>query len=196
MIPSQVRTTVAYCARHPRRFTHRLRQFGNELVDPNPRAAIDELCDEVIRAGLETVDIDDIAGRLGPGDVVLFDGTHQILQNSDVAVFFLELLPRLDQSVLLAVDDIWLPDDYPPFWLERHYSEQYMLAAMLLAPGSALRPILPSWFVTQDHALGATFAALWPEHMRSVVQHMGGLFWLTTGALPAFLAYPTTGTAT
>ncbi len=38
-----------------------------------------------------------------------------------------------------AVHDIFLPDDYPPEWADRYYSEQYLLAAWLLGGGEVAR---------------------------------------------------------
>jgi FkbM family methyltransferase len=77
-------------------------------IDPAPRAEVDGLCDEIIREPLEGVDLD-VFGRLGSGDVLVFDGSHHVFQNSDVTVFFLEIMPRLAPGVLVYVDDIFCP---------------------------------------------------------------------------------------
>src|ERR1700733_3021445 len=63
-------------------------------LDPKPRAGIDALCDTVIRRRLEEADLA-VFDQLEAGDILFFDGTHRALTNSDVTVFFLELLPRL-----------------------------------------------------------------------------------------------------
>ncbi len=101
-------------------------------IDPHPRSVCDELCDEIIRADLQTVDLSRF-DDLESGDVVFFDGSHRALSHSDVAVFFLELLPRLAEGVVVHVHDIFLPNDYPEEWNYRFYSEQYLVGAMLLA---------------------------------------------------------------
>src|SRR4051812_36242662 len=100
-------------------------------IDPHPRAAIDELCDRVIRAPLETADLS-LFGELQPGDVVFFDGSHRLFMNSDVAVFFLEVIPRLPPGVLFGIHDIVLPADYAPGNAPRFWNEQHVLAAFLL----------------------------------------------------------------
>lgn len=101
-------------------------------IDPEPRVVVDDLCDEVIRAPLETLG----TGRfedLIAGDIVFLDGSHRALTGSDVVVLFLEILPRLEPGVVVHVHDVFIPADYPPSWAGRHYSEQYLLAAQLLA---------------------------------------------------------------
>ena len=97
-------------------------------IDPQPRSTIDDLCDEVIRQPLQNVDLS-VFDVLEPGDILFFDGSHRIFTNSDVMVFFFEVLPRLKRGVLVHVHDVFLPDDYPPEWTGCYYSEQYILAA-------------------------------------------------------------------
>jgi hypothetical protein len=115
---------------------HATRMFGLATrivsIDPSPRVEVDKLCDEVIRQRLEDCDL----SRLPPlqaGDVLFVDNSHRAFQNSDVTVFFLEILPLLPKGVIVGIHDIFLPADYPPEWAGRYYSEQYLLAAWLLA---------------------------------------------------------------
>ena len=63
--------------------------------------------------------------------------------NSDATVFFLEILPRLPGGVLVGIHDVFLPYDYPRDYADRYYSEQYLLAAHLIAGNPALEPVLP-----------------------------------------------------
>jgi hypothetical protein len=132
-------------------------------IDPNPRAEIDSLCDEVIRQPLEDVDLD-ILFSLKAGDILMFDGSHHVFQNSDATVFFLEVMPRLAPGVLVYVDDIFLPYDYPPTWRDTFYSEQYVLAALLLGDArSRYGVIFPHVFVDHDDELFEASAALWSK---------------------------------
>lgn len=162
------------------RFAARAKRDGNlatELIsiDPHPRAAIDGLCDRVIRQSLECVDLD-LFGEAEPGDVIFFDGSHRIFMNSDVTVFFLEVLPRLAAGVVVGVHDVYLPDDYPAEISDRHYSEQYLLAAWLLA-GDSVQPILPAAYVHERDDLRGMLSPLWafPE-LVGVADH-GAAFW-------------------
>ncbi len=132
-------------------------------IDPVPRAEIDTICDEVIRQPLESLDLS-IFKQLTSGDIVVLDGSHRVFQNSDVTVFLLDVLPKLPAGVLLYIDDIYLPFDYPPKWRNRFYSEQYMLAALLL--GDRMRRyevVLPQVFIDSDDELFEASANLWAK---------------------------------
>ncbi|MBM3672392.1 MAG: class I SAM-dependent methyltransferase [Actinobacteria bacterium] len=149
-------------------------------IDPAPHTEIDALCDEVIRAGLEDVDLA-IFDRLDGGDILFVDNSHRCFQNSDVTVAFLDVLPRLRPGVLVHFHDIFLPDDYPPAIVHQLYSEQYVLAAILLAEGLKLEIALPAWFVSSDAELAAILEPLWSQPGFEGVQRHGASFWLRTG---------------
>jgi hypothetical protein len=121
-------------------------------LDPEPRASIDTLCDSVIRRRLEDCDLS-IFDDLNAGDIVFFDGSHRAFTNSDVTVFFLDVMPRLQSGVIVHIHDIMLPWDYLPGWKKRLYSEQYLLAAMLVCPQPLFRVLLPNFFVSKDEEL-------------------------------------------
>jgi len=130
-------------------------------IDPEPRAEIDALCNETIRMPLEEVDLS-LFDQLESGDVLFVDGSHRCFQNSDVTVVFLEILPRLKSGVVIYIDDVYLPWDYPPEWSERYYSEQYLLAVMLLADrGRRYEVLLPHVFVEHDPELNERMQAVW-----------------------------------
>ena len=101
-------------------------------IDPEPRREIDNICDEVVRSRAECVD-PGIFDRLGAGDILFIDSSHRVLMNSDVTAMFIDIIPRLRSGVLVEVHDVMLPFDYPEKWAGRHFSEQYLLAAYLLA---------------------------------------------------------------
>ncbi len=153
-------------------------------IDPHPRAEVDDLCDEVIRQPLEEVDLR-LVDRLEAGDVFFFDGSHRVLMNSDVVVVFLEVLPRLRSGVHVHIHDIFLPSDYSPAWIDRFYSEQYMLAAQLLGGVSIYDVEFPAWFVSNDPELAFMLQPLWDRsHMWRVERH-GCSFWLEIKSPPA-----------
>lgn len=146
-------------------------------IDPHPREEIDAICDGVVRAPLEDADLSAFE-TLDAGDIVFFDGSHRSFTNSDVTVFFLEVLPVLAPGVLVQIHDIRLPDDYPEGWSARFYNEQYLLAAALLAGGSRLEIELPNAFVTGDAELGGILGELWALPGFEGVQTHGESFWL------------------
>jgi predicted O-methyltransferase YrrM len=146
-------------------------------IDPHPRAEIDSICDLVMREPLETASLD-VFRDLQSGDIVFFDGSHRTFMNSDVTVFFLELLPNLPAGTLVGIHDVFLPDDYPPQWTERYYSEQYLLAAYLLAGCSRFEPLLAAWYASSRGGLNKLFEELWTEPRFADVKRHGCAFWM------------------
>jgi hypothetical protein len=146
-------------------------------IDPCPRAEVDALCDEVLRQRLEEVDLGSIR-PLTDEDLVFVDSSHRALQNSDVTVFFLEVLPALPPGLVLGLHDIFLPQDYPPHWRERLYSEQYLLASYLAGGANGDEILAPLNYL---HALTQELAVLTPLFDQlglSVEQRFGSSFWL------------------
>ena len=152
-------------------------QLGTRIVsiDPAPRADIDVHCDNVVRQPLETAD-PSIFDELSEGDVVFFDGSHRTFMNSDATVFFLELLPRLAKGVLVGVHDVFLPYDYPSTFAGRYYSEQYELAAHLIAGNPAIELVLPVFYASRHRKLARLTDSVW----RAGVEPSGSSFWLRT----------------
>ena len=148
-------------------------------IDPNPRAEVDGICDEVIRSPVESVDLS-VFDRLGSGDMLYVDNSHRAFMNSDVTVVFLDVLPRLAPGVLVGLDDIYLPRDYPPEWRYRYYSEQYLLASLLLGDGDTLRIELPCAYAGQDHELRDVLQAEVPADL----PRGGTSFWVEVTSRP------------
>jgi hypothetical protein len=146
-------------------------------IDPRPRVEIDSLCDQVVREPVENCKLD-IFDRLESGDILYVDNSHRALMNSDATVILLDILPRLKPGVLVHFHDIALPYDYPAEWKDRYYSEQYLLAAYLLARGSRFDILLPNWFVTIDNELKNILLALWQRPEMRNVEIQGGSFWI------------------
>jgi predicted O-methyltransferase YrrM len=118
-------------------------------IDPEPRARIDAICNSVVRDGLETCD-PDIFSRLEANDIVLFDGSHRAFMNSDVTVFFIDILPRLKPGVIVHIHDIMLPYDYPDSFKHWYWNEQYMLAVYMMGHIALLVPLAPTAFICRD----------------------------------------------
>ncbi|TSA39086.1 MAG: class I SAM-dependent methyltransferase [Porphyromonadaceae bacterium] len=151
-------------------------------IDPFPRANIDHLADEIIRKPLEKMDdIGLISDRLGANDILFIDNSHRCLPNSDVTVCFLEILPLLKPGVIVEFHDIYLPWDYPPFLCDRFYSEQYMLAAFLLANPKKYQPIFPAWHISQTPELTGILDEIWNHPNLKNVEKHGGSFWIQIG---------------
>jgi hypothetical protein len=90
------------------------------------------------------------------------------------------VLPRLPAGVLVGIHDIWLPFDYPQWAAHRFYSEQYLLAADLLARGNPERIVLPAMYVTEHPRLRDVLAPLWEDPRLRTVERHGATLWLRT----------------
>ncbi|BCL35887.1 class I SAM-dependent methyltransferase [Nostoc sp. MS1] len=143
-IGSGVTTLFAARAKRDHNLTTRI-----VSIDPEPRADVDAVCDEVIRAGLETTDLS-VFYNLEPGDIVFMDGSHRSFMNSDVTVFMLDVLPKLKPGVVIHFHDIVLPYDYPDMFSDWYWNEQYILAAYLLAAGDKVKILMPSRFMSDS----------------------------------------------
>jgi len=120
-------------------------------IDPKPRAEIKEIADKIIYCPCEIVDLD-IFFTLGANDILFIDGSHRCFMNSDVTTVFLDIIPDLKSGVLIHFHDIYLPYDYPTEIKERFYSEQYLLAVMLLSM-SQPDVLFPAFFIQNDREL-------------------------------------------
>ncbi len=146
-------------------------------IDPCPRSEIDQLCHRSLRFSLETLDLS-FFKHVTAEDIVFVDCSHRAMQNSDVTVFFLEVLPMLPPGCRIGIHDICLPWDYPPGWERRYYNEQYLLAAILLFGQSAFDILLPSYYAS------ITPEVLQPlEHLRHIPNlrgqsPVGSIFWM------------------
>lgn len=146
--------------------------------DPQPRDEVNAICDSMVRQPVETVD-PSVFEQLEEGDFLFVDNSHRVFMNSDVAVVFLDILPRLKKGIFVQFHDIFLPFDYPPQWKDRHYSEQYMLAAYLLAEGSKFDILLPNAFIGVDPELNTILLPLWEDlQIDPTVARHGGSFWI------------------
>jgi len=149
-------------------------------IDPQPRAEVDRICDEVIRDRFENVDLERL-GFLSDGDVVFIDNSHRSFQNSDVTVCFTEFMPSLPSGITFGFHDIFLPLDYPEEWEGRIYNEQYLLAAHLIAGHRHDEIVLPLCYLSQADEPDITQAMqdLCPrERFGDDFKRGGGCFWL------------------
>lgn len=150
-------------------------------IDPYPRANIDHLADSVIRQPIENLTDYSVIENLEAGDILFIDNSHRCFPNSDVTVCFLELLPKLKKGVIVHIHDIYLPYDYPQFMCDRAYSEQYVLAAFILANPEKYKTIMPNYFVFEDKELSHILSPIWAgDNLKGVEKH-GGSYWLEIG---------------
>ena len=102
--------------------------------------------------------------------------------NSDVTVFFIDILPRIKPGVVIHIHDINLPYDYPDSFKEWYWNEQYLLAVYLMASMEKVIPLLPTTFICRSEKLKAliseNFVSLGSAE-RDESWFGGGSFWFT-----------------
>ncbi|MFP5223895.1 MAG: class I SAM-dependent methyltransferase [Acidobacteriota bacterium] len=161
-----------------------IRDFGLRTrivsIDPCPRADINALCDTVVRAPFEDAD-PSVYRNLEPGSLVFVDNSHRSFQNSDVTVFFLEMLPGLPEGVTVGLHDILLPYDYPQAWVEqeRFYNEQYLLAAFLLGGCRGYEVTLPCHYAFHTPEVFRAIAPVMQAPELEGIEPHGSSFWMT-----------------
>jgi len=147
-------------------------------IDPFPRANIDHLADRVVRKPIEQLTDFSMISELEENDILFIDNSHRCFPNSDVTVCFLELFPLLKKGVIVHVHDIYMPYDYPQFMCDRAYSEQYVLAAYILANPSKYFTICPNFFISEDVELKKIMEPVWNHKTLETVEQHGGSYWL------------------
>lgn len=156
-------------------------QLSTEIIsiDPSPRAEIDAICSKIIRTPLEDLD-PGYFSLLEEGDLFFIDNSHRSFQNSDVTVFFTEILPRLKPGVTVGIHDIYLPFDYPNEWSDRFYNEQYLLCCYLLGGMKNLQIELPLVYLYYCTDSMQRLETLWSDDRMTGVEKHGAAFWLRT----------------
>ncbi|MEM8780281.1 MAG: class I SAM-dependent methyltransferase [Cyanobacteria bacterium P01_G01_bin.49] len=148
-------------------------------IDPDPRAEVDAICNQVIRTGLETCDLH-IFSQLEPGDILFLDGSHRCFMNSDVTVFMMDVLPIIKPGVIIGIHDIVLPYDYPDSFKSWYWNEQYILGVYLLAAASRIKILMPARYMSFRPELEIAFYPIlegWKEDKN--VWLNGGSLWFT-----------------
>ena len=147
-------------------------------IDPHPHTVIDTLCDEAVRSRMEEVPREFWEG-IGPDDLLFIDNSHRSFPNSDVTVFFVEVMPALRAGTIWGMHDIFLPWDYPEEWRERFYNEQYLLLSYLLGGADGDEIILPVTWAAHQPQLHGILAPLWErEELIRDLETNGSCFWM------------------
>lgn len=139
-------------------------------IDPQPRREVVALGLNLLQRLMTNEDAD-LADELDANDILFIDSSHLMLPGMDVDIQFNRLFPRLKPGVIVHVHDIFLPDDYPPHWRARHYSEQNALIGWILS--GYFEVIWPAQYVVTRH----------PEVLDGALGHVsavrgGGSIWL------------------
>ena len=114
--------------------------------------------------------------ELKSGDILFIDSSHVSKIGSDVNYLYLEVLPRLNEGVIVHIHDIFLPSEYPQKWVigeHRFWTEQYLLQAFLTY-NSAFEVLWGGYYMHLKYPdeLKATFPTYNPRTT------MPGSFWI------------------
>ena len=102
-------------------------------IDPNPRKDVSVAVDIQHLSRLETVDLS-LFDQMQAGDVLFIDSSHELQIGNDVAVLYLQVIPKLPVGVIIHIHDIFLPYEYPQEWIVNQrwkWNEQQLVQAML-----------------------------------------------------------------
>lgn len=147
-------------------------------IDPHPHTAVDTLCDETMPSRMEDMPRQ-FWEQIGAEDLLFIDNSHRSFPNSDVTVFFTEVMPALPRGTIWGMHDIYLPFDYPEEWRDRFYNEQYLLLTYLLGGAAGDDILLPAVWASHQPHLHNILAPLWAhEDLFRKAGTGGGSFWL------------------
>ncbi len=114
-------------------------QFNGNIeivcIDPLSKFKKNEIfgLTDIIKKPVEDISLD-FFKNLSKNDILFVDSSHTVKVNSDVIFLILEVLPNLKDNVYIHFHDIFLPLDYPTYWIKeekRFWNEQYLLHSFL-----------------------------------------------------------------
>lgn len=102
-------------------------------IEPYEMPWLEKTGVSVVREKVEDIELS-FFSELRENDILFIDSSHVIRPFGDVLFEYLELLPALNEGVIVHVHDIFSPKNYPKQWLVdeiRFWNEQYLLEAFL-----------------------------------------------------------------
>jgi hypothetical protein len=149
-------------------------------IDAYPEDTIKAYPDALFAQGLEEMDLRYFE-QLSPGDIVWMDGSHRAFSNTDVTVFFLDVIPRLQPGVIIGVHGIPLPWDYPPSWEQYYFNELFVMCAYLIGSKNTLEYLYPAFYINNINLqLREILQPIWDLQAVKNLQDLkggGGAFW-------------------
>lgn len=119
-------------------FRHAIKDAGLSTrlisIDPQPRRNVAQYADVSVVERVEATGAREWLDRLGPGDILFIDSSHEVKTGNDVVFLLLTVLPALPPGVIVHIHDIFLPYEYPRAWVieeKWNWCEQYLVQALL-----------------------------------------------------------------
>ena len=150
-------------------------------IDPHPHTVVDALCDEVVRSRMEDVPRT-FWKEIGSEDLLFVDNSHRSFPNSDVTVFFTEVLPALRPGTIWVIHAHFLLVGLPA-GVAQSLLQRTGPAPGLSAGGRGRDEImLPVHWAASRPALHGILASLWAhEDLFRNAGTGGGCFWMRRG---------------
>lgn len=108
-------------------------EYEHLIIEPEPTPLIRGADAKLMESKVQDVPMS-VFNSLTEDDVLFIDSTHVGRIGSDVLYECLNVIPQLDEGVLLHVHDIFLPYEYPRSWVKKYhwfFNEQYFTQALL-----------------------------------------------------------------
>jgi predicted O-methyltransferase YrrM len=108
-------------------------QCAHLCIEPYEMPWLEKAGVSVVREKVEDMEAS-FFSQLQENDVLFIDSSHIIRPQGDVLFEYLELLPSLNNGVIVHIHDIFSPKNYLKQWLQdevRFWNEQYLLEAFL-----------------------------------------------------------------
>lgn len=127
---------------------------------------------QILSTPLQNVETS-IFKKLTTNDILFIDSTHVSKLLSDVNRIFFEILPSLQQGVIVHFHDIFWPFEYPDEWIQegRAWNEAYMLRAFLECNTSFEILLFTNY-------LHIKYCDWFEKHMPLHLKNTGGSLWI------------------
>jgi hypothetical protein len=153
------------------------------FVDPHPEKLYelmrksDRARYEVISSTVQALAMDQF-DSLERNDILFVDSSHVGKIGSDVLHILFEILPRLQDGVIVHFHDVHWPFEYPRWWIEdgRAWNEAYFLRALLMY-NKVLKIRYFNGYIAEVHS------QLLSDHMPRCLKHPGSSLWLQKEAI-------------
>jgi hypothetical protein len=146
------------------------------IIDPQPRTDIENVADHIEYKPVERSSLSDF--RFSDKTLLFIDSSHVCRSEGDLPFLYCEILPKLPPGVLVHIDDIFLPFDYPDNYFERFYTEEYLLHA-LLSDSTKFEVVLATHYLTREHP--AVMQAVFGPAVGVDPLFFGASFWMRSG---------------
>ncbi|MCO8266563.1 class I SAM-dependent methyltransferase [Haloferax sp. AB510] len=121
------------------------------IIDPDPKKTIKGIDANLIQAKVQDVPMS-VFNSLEEDDLLFIDSSHVGRIGSDVLYEYLDIIPRLDDGVLVHCHDIFFPYEYPKPWITQFrwfFNEQYLLRALLA--GNDIEVLWATYYLHKEY---------------------------------------------